>query len=143
MNILKKYTCLFVIVTALIIQISHSQTWENNLYDRIDAAPVNGGFEQKDYWVWGSSVVEGDDGLFHMFVSRWPKTLPFHPGWMVASEVIHAVSSTPEGPYEFKGVALGARGAQYWDGKSIHNPNLGNGGISPYWIPNKIASTAS
>ena len=62
----------------------------------------------EDYWVWGSSVVKDDtDGLYHMFVSRWPKRLPFHPGWMVASEVVHAVSEAPEGPYRFSDVALG------------------------------------
>ncbi|MEN8734492.1 MAG: DUF6250 domain-containing protein, partial [Lentimonas sp.] len=97
---------------------------ENDLFDRIEAAPVGGGFEQDDYWVWGSSVVKADDGTFHMFVSRWPKALPFHPGWMVASEVAHCVSYTAEGPYEFVDVALGARGAKYWDGRSIHNPRV-------------------
>lgn len=102
----------------------NSNRWENDLYERIAPSPVGGGFEQEDYWVWGSSVVRGDDGLFHMFVSRWPKELPFHPGWMVASEVVHAVSETAEGPYSFSDVALGARGAQYWDGKSIHNPRV-------------------
>lgn len=59
-----------------------------------------------------------------MFASRWPKSLPFHPGWMAASEVVHAVSETPEGPYRFSDVALGARGAQYWDRQSIHNPRV-------------------
>ena len=79
----------------------------------------------EDYWVWGSSVVKDEnDGLFHMFVSRWPKGLPFHPGWMVASEVVHAISETPEGPYRFSDVALSARGAQYWDGRSVHNPRV-------------------
>ncbi len=98
--------------------------WNNDLYSRIAPAPVDGGFAQPDYWVWGSSVVEGDDGKFHMFVSRWPKELPFHPGWMVASEIAHCVSDTAEGPYTFVDVALGARGAQFWDGKSCHNPRV-------------------
>ena len=98
--------------------------WKNTLFDRIDVAPVGGGFEMEDYWVWGSAVVKGDDNLFHMYASRWPKSLPFHPGWMVASEIVHAVSETAEGPYEFSDVALGARGAQYFDGRSVHNPRV-------------------
>ncbi len=98
--------------------------WENNIYKRIGEAPVDGGFSQEDYWVWGSSVIRGDDGKYHMFVSRWSKYLPFHPGWMVDSEIVHAVSDAPEGPYEFSDVALPARGPEYWDGRSTHNPRI-------------------
>lgn len=98
--------------------------WRNDLKRRLAPAPVGGGFSQEDYWVWGSSVVKGDDGKYHMFVSRWPKSLRFHPGWMVASEIAHCVSDTPEGPYEFVDLALGARGAEYWDGRSCHNPRV-------------------
>jgi hypothetical protein len=59
-----------------------------------------------------------------MYASRWSKTLPFHPGWMVGSEIVHATSKTPEGPYKFEEVALGARGTHFWDGKSCHNPKI-------------------
>lgn len=103
---------------------SDAPVWENDLFDRIGEAPVEGGFAMDDYWVWGSSVIRGDDGKYHMFVSRWPKFLPFHPGWMVESEIVHAVSDTPEGPYLFSDVALPARGAEYWDGRSTHNPRI-------------------
>jgi hypothetical protein len=106
------------------IQEKSEPVWENNIYSRIGIAPVGGGFAMEDYWVWGSSVVRGDDSLYHMYVSRWPKNLPFHPGWMVASEIVHAVSETPEGPYRFSDVALPARGAEYWDGRSTHNPRI-------------------
>ncbi len=118
-NDLLKYGFLFVILT---VQLScHAQ---NSIFSKLKSAPVNGGFEMKDYWVWGSSVIKGEDGLYHMYASRWPKYLPFHPGWMIASEIVHAVSDTPQGPYAFKDIALGARGAQYWDGRSCHNPKI-------------------
>jgi hypothetical protein len=96
----------------------------NAVSRRIDKAVVGGGFQMEGYWIWCNSVVKGDDGLYHMFASRWPKRLPFHPGWMVASEVVHATSKTVEGPYKFSDVALPARGAQYWDGRSTHNPRV-------------------
>jgi hypothetical protein len=96
----------------------------NVLLRRIDKAPVGGGFQMEGYWVWGSSVVKGDDGLYHMFVSRWPRKLPFHPGWLVASEVVHATSKTIEGPYTFSDVVLPARGSAYWDGRMTHNPRI-------------------
>ncbi|WP_074937755.1 glycoside hydrolase family protein [Algibacter lectus] len=97
---------------------------QNSLYNNLDEAPIDGGLQMDDYWVWGSSVIKGDDGLYHMYASRWPKMLPFHPGWMVASEIVHATSKTPEGPYQFQDIALGDRGTQYWDGKSCHNPKI-------------------
>lgn len=87
-------------------------------------APRNGGFKQDNYWVWCGSVVKGEDGKFHMFASRWPKHLPMHPGWLVGSEVVRAVSDTPEGPYIFQEIVLPARGAEYWDGRSTHNPHI-------------------
>jgi hypothetical protein len=97
---------------------------KNPIFPRLGQAVVGGGFEMEGYWVWCSSVVKGDDGLYHMFASRWPKRLPFHPGWMIASEVVHATSKVAEGPYKFSDVTLPARGAQYWDGRSTHNPRI-------------------
>jgi hypothetical protein len=87
-------------------------------------AQREGGFELEDYWVWDPSVIKGDDGLYHMFASRWPKTINFHPGWMVKSEVIHATSETLAGPYTFQSVVFPARGAEYWDGRATHNPTI-------------------
>jgi hypothetical protein len=83
-----------------------------------------GGFSMDGYWCWDASVIKGDDGMYHMFASRWPKDISFHPGWMTDSEVVHAVSATPEGPYTFKAVALPARGPEYWDGRATHNPTI-------------------
>lgn len=91
---------------------------------RLLPAPRPGAFQMEGYWVWGSSVIKGEDNLYHMFVSRWPQHLPFHPGWMIASEIVHALADRPEGPYRFSEVALPARGAQYWDGRSTHNPKI-------------------
>ena len=58
--------------------------WTNEIYPAIQEALVGGGFQMEGYWVWCGSVIKGDDGLFHLFGSRWPKELPFHPGWMIA-----------------------------------------------------------
>ena len=66
--------------------------------------------------------MKGGDGRFHHYGSRWPRGLPFSPHWLTNSEVVHSVSTTPEGPYRFVGVALPPRGAEYWDGQMTHNP---------------------
>ena len=86
-------------------------------------APVEGSFQMDGYWVWGASVIE-DGGMYHMYVTRVPKKYKFHPGWMIAGEIVHAVSERPEGPYRFHDVALGSRGTQYWDGCSTYNPQI-------------------
>jgi hypothetical protein len=92
--------------------------------DRLQPAPVNGGFRMPDYWVWCGSVIQGDDGRYHMFAARWPKAYPFFDGYKVYSEIVRAVSNTPEGPYAFQEVVLPARGAHFWDGQMTHNPTI-------------------
>ena len=86
--------------------------------------PRNGGFRLDDYWVWCGSVIKGDDGKYHMFASRWPKDITFHPGWMTNSEIVRAEADRPAGPYRFQEVVLPARGAEYWDGRATHNPSI-------------------
>lgn len=94
------------------------------LSDLMLPAPVGGGFEMEGYWVWCGSVIKGEDGRYHMFASRWPKTYPMHPGWLLASEIVRASCDTPDGKYQFDEVVLPARGAQYWDGVMTHCPQI-------------------
>jgi predicted GH43/DUF377 family glycosyl hydrolase len=58
-----------------------------------------------------------------MFYARW-KHETYFSGWVTHSEIAHATSEKPEGPFKFKDVALPARGAQYWDGLCTHNPTV-------------------
>lgn len=95
---------------------------------RLQPAPVGGGFAMDDYWVWCGSAVEGEDGLWHMFAARWPRRLPFFEGYLTHSEVVHAVSPTPCGPYTFRDIALPPRGEKFWDGQMTHNPTIHKSG---------------
>jgi len=119
------YLTVFIIVLH---QVSIAQSSDDssrkiiNFRDRLLPAPLDGGFKMEDYWIWGASVIKGEDGRYHMFASRWPKSLNFTPHWLTNSEIVRAVSDTPEGPYEFQEVVLPPRGSQYWDGKMTHNP---------------------
>ena len=96
--------------------------------DRVGVAPVNGGFAMDDYWVWCGSVIRGEDGRYHMFASRWPKSLSFTPNWMTNSEIVRAVADKPEGPYTFAEVVLPVRGKEHWDGMMTHNPTIHKSG---------------
>lgn len=76
--------------------------------------------EHSDYYIWDCSVVKVND-LYHMFSSRWKKELGFGWNWLFNGEIVHSVSTTPMGPYEFKNVVIGRRDCQYFDGMSTHN----------------------
>lgn len=92
--------------------------------DRIMPAPVDAGFALRDFWVWGGSVVRGEDGQYHMFASRWPRRFPFFEGYLVASEIVRATSDRPIGPYTFREVVMPSRGEEHWDGRMTHNPTI-------------------
>ena len=92
--------------------------------ERMLPVPIQGGFRMEGYWVWCGSVAKGEDGRYHMFASRWPKAFPMHPGWLMVSEVVRAVSDTPQGPYRWAETVLPARGPGYWDGRMTHNPHI-------------------
>ncbi len=72
--------------------------------------------------IWGGSMVKGEDGLYHMYYSRWKKDLGW--AWVTHSEIAHAVSVSSFGPFVHKDVILPARGAEYWDGLCTHNPTI-------------------
>ncbi|MBK1875940.1 glycoside hydrolase family 2 TIM barrel-domain containing protein [Pelagicoccus mobilis] len=78
--------------------------------------------KDEDMHTWGGSVIKGEDGLYHMFYSRWKKDLGW--AWVTHSEVAHAVSESPFGPFTFKDVTLPLRGAEFWDGLCTHNPTI-------------------
>ena len=72
--------------------------------------------------IWGGSLVKGEDGLYHLYYSRWPKRLGW--AWVTHSEIAHAVAESPLGPYTFQDVTLPPRGAEFWDGLCTHNPTV-------------------
>jgi len=92
--------------------------------DKLGPSVKNGGFEMEGYWVWGASVIQGEDGKYYAFASRWAKKYPFFNGYIFYSEVVRAVSDKPEGPFTFQEVVLKPRGSQYWDGRTTHNPTI-------------------
>ena len=95
-----------------------------DFHARLLPANYESGFRQNDYWVWCGSSIKGDDGKYHIFASRWSNSTGFSPYWLTNSEIVHAVSDSPEGPYKFSDVALPARGAEFWDGQMTHNPAI-------------------
>jgi hypothetical protein len=96
--------------------------------DRLLPAPVGGGFNLPDQWIWGASVIRDDEGLYHMFASMWSKRVPMCPNWKTNSRIVRAISETPTGPYRYVEDVLPPRGATFWDGRMTHNPTIHRSG---------------
>jgi len=84
--------------------------------------PVSRALEMEGYYVWCNSPIVGDDGKIHVFFSRWVATKGMG-GWIKGSEICRAVSSTPEGPFEYVETILAPREG-YWDATTCHNPSI-------------------
>jgi hypothetical protein len=89
----------------------------------LQPAPATAKFSDPVYNIWCGSAIKGDDGKYHMFYSRWPRKLG-HYAWVTHSEVAHAVSDSPFGPWKHRDVTLPPRGTNYWDGSCTHNPTV-------------------
>lgn len=90
------------------------------------------------YFVWGLSVVKYK-GKYHAYYSRWKKSYQIK-AWMTNCEIAHAVSATPEGPFEFVNVVLESRKSSGWDINNSHNPYalVVNDKICLYYIANDV-----
>lgn len=93
------------------------------LRDRIEAISDEQFFKTEGYYNWGASIIKGDDDYYHMFYARWEKKYSF-TGWLTHSEVAHAVSKNPYGPWKYKDTVLKGRGKHYWDAITAHNPKI-------------------
>jgi len=89
----------------------------------LQPVPATAKWVDPEYNIWCGSEIKGDDGKYHLFYSRWPRKLG-HQAWASHSEIAHAVSDSPFGPWTHHDVALPARGTNYWDGSCTHNPTI-------------------
>lgn len=91
------------------------------------------------YHNWGASIVKGDDGKYHLFYSRWKDV---HSAWLTFSEIAHAVSDNPTGPWGYKETVLKGRGKGHWDAITAHNPKIKyfDGKYYLYYISTNLGS---
>ncbi len=95
---------------------------------RIDSPAA---LQDPDHFVWGGSVVQAEDGRFHMFYAIFdagPQNPPFSDAWLLSSQIAHAVSDRPDRDFVFQRIIL--RGALHdgqpdaWDAQGVHNPHI-------------------
>jgi hypothetical protein len=111
------------ILTILIIATSCGKQQNDTDYKiELGEVALKSKFENDSITIWGASIVKGEDNLYHMYYSRWKKELGW--AWVTHSEIAHATSTSPFGPFTHKDVALGIRDAAFWDGLCTHNPTV-------------------
>ena len=83
--------------------------------------------DRPGYHTWGTSVVQGDDGKFHMYACQW-STEYGYAAWNVESEVNYFIAENPEGPYTFiKNIIPSRPGGDkegVWNRYTAHNPEV-------------------
>ena len=70
-----KKAALGAIAASSMPQLLSAQNSSDSFIDKLLPAPIGGGFQMEDYWIWGSSVIKGEDGKYHMFADRWAKSI--------------------------------------------------------------------
>lgn len=80
-------------------------------------------FQTEGYYNWGGSILKDEEGIYHLFYSRWKKEYTFS-GWLLFSEIAHATSSQPSGPWQYKETVMESRGGNHWDAITAHNPKV-------------------
>eukprot|EP00051_Salpingoeca_urceolata_P025641 m.463660 g.463660 ORF g.463660 m.463660 type:complete len:499 (-) comp20354_c0_seq10:37-1533(-) len=95
---------------------------ELNIGDPYDCG--EGGMCLTDKSTWGGGAVQDDDGSWHMFGALMNNNCRL-ASWLTNSVVVHSVSKTgPQGPYNFSDLALTPRDRKYFDGVTVHNPDI-------------------
>lgn len=71
------------------------------------------------YYNWCNSIIKDEQGVYHLFYSRWPKSIGFF-SWLTHGEIAHSIASRPEGPYSPGETVLKPR-PEAWDQVTVHN----------------------
>ncbi len=122
----KKTQNILVILWLVFINFSTiGQNKADNLEFKRQLQPItnNNIFKTEGYYNWCSSILKGNDDKYHLFYSRWKKEDTFS-GWLTFSEVAHAISNSPTGPWKHKETVLKGRGKGHWDAITAHNPKI-------------------
>lgn len=131
---------LLLILCLLIIFLSCSENKKRVI--NVKAAPINGKIEgniiigssvlnDPDRFVWGGSVLKGNDGRYHMLYNTWEcgDSIPeFTYSWVLYSKIAYAVSDYPDRDFKFQKIVLQGRAfdgdSTAWDAQMVSNPHL-------------------
>ncbi len=114
------YTVLLCLALSLVAQ---ENTDNLDLANKILEVNEKNILRDSDYHNWGSSIVKGEDGKYHLFYAQMSQAIGFS-SWLTDGIVSHAVADSVAGPYVHKEVVLEGRGPDYWDAYTAHNPRI-------------------
>ena len=87
--------------------------------------------QHPDNFIWGASVIKGENGKYHMLYSTWdtgPDNTNFSNAWVLYSEIAYAVSDYPDQNFKHVGTILRGRihegDSTAWDAQAVHNPHI-------------------
>ena len=112
-----------VFLFTVILGFAQNKTDDLQLYDNFEAISSDNIFKTEGYYNWGNSIIKEKNGKYHLFYSRWKKEYGFL-GWLTHSEIAHAVSKGPAGPWKYKETVLKGREEGHWDAITAHNPKI-------------------
>ena len=78
---------------------------------------------KKDWFTWCPSVIKDKDGKYHMFHTRWPKSIGFC-SWLTHSIIVHEIADKPEGPYKEVSIAIPDTGKDRNNWFTAHNSKI-------------------
>tara|TARA_R110002049_G_scaffold68233_3_gene176961 strand:+ start:11753 stop:14137 length:2385 start_codon:yes stop_codon:yes gene_type:complete len=118
-----KLRLLLLCFFGLVLGFAQNREDDLYLYDNFGKVSGDNIFNTEGYFNWGSSIIKDRDGKYHLFYSRWKKEFGFQ-GWLTHSEIAHATSRSPAGPWKYKETVLSGGGNANWDAITAHNPKI-------------------
>jgi hypothetical protein len=133
-----KHTILYLCLASILISCAENK--KGTL--RVKAMPIDGkvdgnilsgpsALNDPDRFVWGGSVVKGDDNKYHMLYATWEcgDSIPeFSNSWVLHSKIAYAVSDYPDRDFKFQKIVLQGRAMEgdstAWDAQMVHNPHI-------------------
>ena len=97
-----------------------------DLHDRLKPLGRILNMKQDGWTVWDCSPIYGEDGRVHVFAARWPDNDTPDKTWFLGgSQIIHTVSSAPEGLYDVVDVVISCDGGDArWNSSGVINPKI-------------------
>ena len=118
---MNKILIITILLGSFILNSCHKRLDNLSFKNKFELITEDNIFKDPDYYNWGSSIIKGDDGKYHLFYSWWAEDFS---AWLTFSEIAHAISDSPLGPWLYSETVLKGRGKGHWDAITAHNPKI-------------------
>ena len=123
MDIKLTAVAIFLLINLFACTLTKKTTGDLNIHQLIQPLSKEGIFRDTAYYNWGGSIIKGEDEKYHLFYARWKREYTF-AGWLTFSEIAHAVSNKPTGPWIYQETVLQGGRKGNWDEITAHNPKI-------------------